>query len=454
MDQTAEAQANASIRPADHYVPGRQGLEFRAGKLYVFGPDRVVILRGGSAPATWSKEAEPSGRAGWFSSRRLADEVLRDVFGKRTTSTGRPPHHPAGGAAGCADGQQRPSLDRRSYSRSIAVSRFVATLPEAFLPLLKAVPEGAWRLYAFLARCGSAAQELAESHLPLAFALAHADRFQPVARPLRSARRLVAAERRAICGWLGFPAEPSAVHLLERIPPGALTVRRLRQLRSLLFENEAEAMTLLRHAPCLRGEVVDAFTAFRPALTPGLLCSLADPRTAIETRCMLGRLAPMLSALGRALGPIRDRAALQRLLAQTEPAWRHCDLRRHLPEELPAPPFTPGPGTGIEPLNTLTGLLDEGEAQRNCCASYATSVLAGADYLYRVTAPVRATLSITRRDDGSWGPGDLRLAGNGQVADDVRAGVFRLLLKGDRSDDDGDPEEWPTYELDECLPPF
>lgn len=451
MDRATQAAESPGARAPDYYIPGPQGLAFRDGKLYDFGPDRLVVLRGGPCPAAWVKGTAAAGRPGWFSSRVIADEVLRGVLMQHAALNRHTPCRLDGETPVCADGQQLLPFSRRFYTREIAISCFVATIPTPFLSSLRAVPEGAWQLSAFLARCGSAAPELAESHLPLAFALAHAERFRPVTRPLRSARRLLAAKRTAICAWLGFPGEPSAVRLLGRVPSESLTVRRLWHLRRLLFENDPETMTLLRHAPTLRGEVLDAFTAFRPALTPGLVRDLADSGTAMAVRYMLGRLSPMLSELGRSLLPIRDVAGLRRLLEQTERDWHRHNLRRSLPEALPPPPLAPPPGSGIQALTTLSDLLDEGEAQRNCCAAYAARMVAGTDYVYRVTAPVRATLSITRGSDGSWGPGDLRLAWNRPVTAEIWESVFRVLLDAaGRGSADG-PEDWPADEPREWL---
>ncbi len=72
---------------------------------------------------------------------------------------------------------------------------------------------------------------------------------------------------------------------------------------------------------------------------------------------------------------------------------------------------------GIVPLTTAEALLEEGEQQANCVASYVWRVLAGQTYIYRITAPERATLAITRLADGCWHRIELKGPCNRKVSD-------------------------------------
>ena len=54
------------------------------------------------------------------------------------------------------------------------------------------------------------------------------------------------------------------------------------------------------------------------------------------------------------------------------------------------------------------GLVDEGEAQGNCVASYAPRVRDGRTFIYRVLHPERATLSLVRTSPFTeWKIGEL-----------------------------------------------
>ncbi|MCK5806385.1 MAG: hypothetical protein KAI66_26370, partial [Lentisphaeria bacterium] len=330
---------------------------------------------------------------------------------------------------------------------------FVSSMPEPFLPLLKAIPEGRWRLYAYLSRCGPAATELAQSHLPLAFALAHADVFHSVSRPLRSVRALIHRKRRDILAWLGFPGSTSAVRLLERLDPASLTVQRLLEFRHLLNVGNKQDLKLLRHAPRIHGELIDCFGSFRAALTPQLVRDMSNRATAQVVLHQLARLMFAQCGLDRPLSPVHSAGQLKSLLARTEREWRHLDLRRLLPEGFPPPPVVPGPESGIKPIRALSELITEAEMQRNCCVNYAHRILAGDYYIYRVTSPVRATLSLLRASDGVWQIGQLLAACNQPLSLAVRTEILFPLLN--QLANEGPAESLPQWtEAAPPTPPF
>ena len=57
----------------------------------------------------------------------------------------------------------------------------------------------------------------------------------------------------------------------------------------------------------------------------------------------------------------------------------------------------PGIPGKIEPITSASELVDEGEEQGNCVASYAGRVRNGNTFIYRILHPSRATLSVVRR---------------------------------------------------------
>ena len=91
---------------------------------------------------------------------------------------------------------------------------------------------------------------------------------------------------------------------------------------------------------------------------------------------------------------------------------------------LPPPPFD---GTSeIVPLGTVADLLAEGNAQRNCVASYVRRVAEGKCYIYRLLQPERATFSLVRYAR-NWELGELSGYANSQLKADTRQTVQAWL---------------------------
>jgi hypothetical protein len=84
------------------------------------------------------------------------------------------------------------------------------------------------------------------------------------------------------------------------------------------------------------------------------------------------------------------------------------------------PPPLPGIAGQIEPITSPSDLVDEGEYQGNCVASYANRVREGDTYIYRVLHPERATLSLARRSPFSdWQIDELECRFNTDVAEET-----------------------------------
>ena len=75
--------------------------------------------------------------------------------------------------------------------------------------------------------------------------------------------------------------------------------------------------------------------------------------------------------------------------------------RQDLPareRKYPTPPFK---GSDvIEPISTRRELFEEGFDQKNCIYSYDEDITAGRYYVYRILAPERATISLTKESNG------------------------------------------------------
>jgi hypothetical protein len=418
----------AANQATAHYQPGPNGLGFRDNKIYSFSSLRLVVLRGGEEPATWVKLAEGQGRAGWFSSRKLADLEFGQILNHYIYRSAVIPVALEGDCPVLQNGQLLFPFYRRFCGRDLTVGRFVSLIPPRILPLLTLFHEGRWQLYSFLARCGDEARELAESHLPLAYALAHAKAFHPVARPLRSARSLVKKKRRDILAWLGFPNTASTVRLLGRLDPSSMSVQRLLRLRWILNGNDERVTRLLRHVPRIHAEHIDSLAFLRDTLTPRLMAEMSDRGTAAMALGWLNRLSRAVRELEEPLPPVSDMEHLENLIERKERELCNHALCQHLPNEFPSPPVLPQENAGIEPIQTLPELIAEGESQHNCCVNYALRVLKGTYYLYRVLRPVRATFSLRLLKNGAWVPDQLLEARNQPVSPLVRQHVLEGLF--------------------------
>jgi hypothetical protein len=120
-------------------------------------------------------------------------------------------------------------------------------------------------------------------------------------------------------------------------------------------------------------------------------------------------------------------ARLRRVHDELAPRMEVAKLKRmfDLPDRFNEPPFE---GTAdIVPLMTPEEVCREGVQQGNCVGVHAIAVVEGQEFVYRVERPVRATLSVVR-NGGRWVAGQLYLARNNPVDDNVRREVFNQLF--------------------------
>jgi hypothetical protein len=97
-------------------------------------------------------------------------------------------------------------------------------------------------------------------------------------------------------------------------------------------------------------------------------------------------------------------------------------------------PFTNPPPVAstvaIQALCTPRDMAQEGRAQHNCVGTYAARVCEGHTYVYKVTSPERATLSIVKGPGDEWRIGELRAACNTAVRDATWRAVKEWLGGG------------------------
>lgn len=185
--------------------------------------------------------------------------------------------------------------------------------------------------------------------------------------------------------------------------------------------DKPEVAKALAHLPRLNAGVIAIVIvpALLAASTPMLLLEVAASQpenyralTAemlSDTLQMLQRVHPQ-----RGVPRIQSLARLRQMHDEVSVEYlRDEGLRLHS-FRLPFPPLKGTPE--IVPIRTMEELIEEGDAQDNCVATYAERVQRRSLFIYRVLKPERATLSIVRSPDGDWRIGELETRSNGEVS--------------------------------------
>ena len=355
--------------------------------------------------------------------------------------------------------------------RTAALEAFRATVPPNTVELVEPFPSHQWRLMVFL-HFSKEARDLAASNRVLAYALANNAAVRGVSdrTALCHAMRNVRRKQRAICQSLGFPDSEAMVRLMRKIEPESCSPTMLRLLR-LAMARDAGALTFLGqlkrvHAgvvylvvndsglqmitPRLIAQVSESEEESRIARTADMLLDIVHqanqmplpvklPRL-LSTRAVngfLNRLSSIRQAQHEQLRLAAEREARvkalllreqQRQLAREREARRAA--RRHAVKRDEIVVFPPPPVPGddsIRPITNSSDLWRESDQQHNCAGSYAPLVRARQCYIYKVTAPQRATLSIVSGTGGSWVIDQLKLAHNQKVAQATRDAVNAWL---------------------------
>ncbi len=414
----------------------KPGIVFRDGKLYEFTHYRITVRTAGPKPpkawsrttrATWSTIRPPVCRAALL-------ESIPQSESDRLFKAGLPD----------ARGQWPLALELIEKPRFKGHDAYLAWLRTLDLDDRRAIAvfkERHWHILQLLVRCPGARDLVAHSPA-LAFALASSWVFRGrrrVCRPLRSARTLLLKPQRDILKWLGFPDNQSSARILRRVPAGEVSIAGLLYLRDGLRDHDVHKR--LSHTPVVSRVVIRIATdpTWSKLVSPALLNEVASMNDGGWEVVMHLREALTLARRLRPRGLDRDgwiRSVSDLHTFHQEMRTLHqrlLDGGGIDPEDYPDPPV-PGTPT-IVPLSDPLMLLEEGELQHNCAASYAREVLSStvlaADrrpglYLYRVLQPERATLSIIKRN-GAWRIDQLKGPANGPVLSQTRRAVIAWL---------------------------
>ncbi len=346
------------------------------------------------------------------------------------------------------EGDRGPDLDPQRDARDqkrMAFEVFRSQLPEAVARHIERFYSHQWNMLDLLSK-EEAAHDLAASNPVLFWCLANSDQFRRMpglASPAEYARPYVLKKQREILRWLDFPASESAVKVMRKILPEAITTLDAQMLRRALMEPVA-ARFLTQLRPLNSGVLgLVCNPKLLPAITSQLLAEVtaADAERVRQPTADLLIAALYLMAVSQIRLPVplfysMDSVREFHNLVMAESRRKSEAVKRRAPykakqkravkpQGLPSPPI---PGTSdIIPLTTKEALHAEGKEQNNCVGSCARKVRAGGTYLYKILQPERATLAITVGSDGFWMRAELECAGNRPASPLTRAKVDEWL---------------------------
>lgn len=406
----------------------RPGFVFKDGKGYLFETDGLDVMRPWPQPAAW--RLTPRARGFRHSIPKID---LREV--RRWAASGFVERRVASYAAVHGDLPQdelaaEVERIRAGFTeRQRAARAFLAEIPPHVRRITCTFRHRHWPVLSMLGRAPRSI-DLIRSNPALGWMLASNPMFHRpnVERPMRACRMWCNRPRPEVAGWLGFPATRSAVRLLAKIDPQALHSDGLRALRARMREG-APIVASLAHVRRITRDMLDIVgpLQFAPIVTPALLHFIADADRVEGSRAVrtLFDVARMGLVLEAPLRPVRTPAELRNQHDElvervNEQRDEHLELL-----EFPDPPLVAD--EGIEPIPDHRSLIDEGKSQHHCVASYARHVAERRLYVYRITGPERATVSIKPRTDGTWRISELKAACNGAVSRATRERVEAWL---------------------------
>ncbi len=229
---------------------------------------------------------------------------------------------------------------------------------------------------------------------------------------------------------LGLPDTKSMVKLLRKIPPASVSPVQFTILQECVrSEERIKKLIHLKKINIGALKLVSVPDNQLCAVTPQLLEEVsADVRNNFHASA-----ANLFYEMANQHHHIYPGRPLPVIWTLEELDARHEEIMRAYTDHrsgkqlgpLPAPPLE-GTDT-IIPLRSGEALRDEGLAQHNCVGGFTEGVRAGHTYIYKVTAPERATISIVQGAGGEWIISQLKASFNKPVKEETQQVIENWL---------------------------
>jgi hypothetical protein len=393
------------------------GYRFKDGRLLVFEPERITLVRVWPEPEAAEKIRDGRWRP-IHPEFRLVRPYRRRAEKKvpprrqQLLPLALPPEQPTRGEL--AD-QKRRAFDALRFS-----------LPPKFAAAIERFESGQFAMLRVYARTPEFL-DLLVSNPALAFVLAD-DLGRRHARP--DEQRILCSKQAALVAQAAFPAGAKVARTLRKVVPESINAGSMLQLREALRDTAAAAR--LGHLRKINAGVLKLLGSdrLRAVSAPALLEEVAQSAREKYQPATGHLLEDVLAFEEELRGGVRRlrfdsvqrvRRAHDALAAE----YIAINERGILDCRFPPPPIR-GTET-IVPLTEPRALIVEGVRQKNCVASYAHSVARGDTFIYRVLAPERATLAIRPAEGGAWYVSELLAACNEDVSAATARAVRRWL---------------------------
>ena len=328
-----------------------------------------------------------------------------------------------------------------TQSKRLAYDQLRQTMPLSYSMALAPFKSHQWNMIVFLSFYRRFYQ-LIKANPAIAFLLANRREFNwKIYRKEISLEDLTGMKQTQLLEQLGLPGTKNMVQITKKIHPSSIRPELLEMLKKCTCQEDV--LKQLSHLKKINAGVLAVAGSARISrhVTPQLLEEISIngqnnhyPMAAHTLREIIewhGQLRK-----NRAFPRFKHLADLEvyydelvdgelRTIAEEERRVnRFVDpekLIQQFRKPLGRPPIQAG--EHIKPLRTAAALLREGQLQRNCVGGYADRVRLGRCYIYRVTAPERATLSVIRTAGGEWIIGELFASCNRPVRPETKETV-------------------------------
>ncbi|MEM1442032.1 MAG: PcfJ domain-containing protein [Verrucomicrobiota bacterium] len=333
----------------------------------------------------------------------------------------------------------RPRRLTPAQQRKKAFAQFRFSMPKPYAKVLEPFKTHQWPLLVLLSH-DPHSQELAQSNPALAFFLALRMNGDV---DLIESLKCCSMRQRDLMDVLGLPNSNRAVKLFRKISPASLNGDHWGSMLEVFRRELEHPKSPLHHLEVINTGVIEilAHPAASRAVGPNLLIEVGQDKAENHR----GRIIHMITSTlemqedlredGNGLAQRKHFTDLGRLRETHEEVTKRyrrrilqlIEANEHDTDRFRNPPLPGIPGK-IEPITSAEGLVNEGEEQGNCVASYAQRVRQGSTFIYRVLVPERATLSIVKTSHFSeWEIGELETKYNTEASSETEENVQAWL---------------------------